>query len=209
MKTAYLWRMTLAGLALALLGGSLALGQDRTTVKAPTPKAGNGDTGDLRTFQLTYADAEEVKQIVTQLGANLAARPGSKPPTPPFPPVSPTLRLAVDQRTRTLFVRGTEKELDAVADLVGILDSDPAKPAPEGRNARVIRLRYAKVPEVTQVLTGLNLQGQVIALPRTNALLLIGTDSEKEVRTVIEKLDVESKATTKPPVKKPTPPVGN
>jgi hypothetical protein len=208
MKTAYLWRTTLAGLVLALLGGSLAVGQEKVTVKAPAPKAGNGDTGDLRTFQLTYADPEEVKQIVTQLGASLAARPGSKP-TPPFPAASATLRLAVDQRTRTLFVRGTEKELDAVADLVAVLDADPAKPTPEGKNTRVIRLRYAKVAEVTQVLTGLNLQGQVVALPRTNALLLTGTDSEKEIRAVIEKLDVESKGTTKPPVKKPTPPVGD
>jgi hypothetical protein len=212
MKTAYLWRTTLAGLTLAILGGSLALGQEKVAVKAPAPtptaKAGNGDTGDLRTFQLTFADPDEVKQIVIQMGATLTGR-SSPRPTPGVPALSPTLRLAVDQRTRTLFVRGTEKELDAVADLVAVLDADPAKPAPEGKNARVIRLRYAKVPEVLQVLTGLNLQGQVVGLPRTNALLLTGTDSEKEVRAVVEKLDVEPKTTTKPPVKKPTPPVGN
>jgi hypothetical protein len=210
MKTAYLWRTIVAGLALAILSAGLAPGQDRVAVKAPAPaaKAGNGGTGDLRTFQLTFADPEEVRQIVTQMGGNMAVRPGSRPP---IPMVSPTLRIAVDQRTRTLFVRGTEKELEAVADLVAILDADPAKPAPEGKSARVIRLRYAKVPEVTQVLTGLNLQGHVIALPRTNAMLLTGTDAEKEVRAVIEKLDVESRTPSKPPVpvKKPTPGVGN
>jgi hypothetical protein len=212
MTTLNLWRATLAAAALAIVGGSLALaqpaGSGKTAVPgAPAGKAGNGDTGDLRTFQLTYADPEEVRGIVTQMGASLTARPGSKP----TPGAVTTLRLAVDPRTKTLFVRGTEKELDAVADLVAILDADPSKPAAEGKSTRVIRLRHVQVGEVMQVLTGLNLQNQVIPLTRTKALLLTGTDTEKEIRAVVEKLDVEPRTSVKPPTggKKPTPPVGD
>ncbi len=209
MKTVNLWRTMLAGAILAVVG-SLGMAQPPASGKAPAPaaKAGNGETGDLRSFQLAYADPEEVRQIVSQMVPGMLAKPGTRP-IPGAPGVPSTLRIAVDQRTRTLFARGTEKELDAVAEVVSLLDADPSKSAPEGKSSRIIRLRYAKVPEVQQVLTGLGLQNQVVYLPRTNAMLLVGTEGEKEIRAVLEKLDVEPRTTSKPPVKKPTPPVND
>jgi hypothetical protein len=212
MKTKSLWRAALAGAAM-VLGGGLVLGGQPPAAKptGPAPKAVPGrpaeaaPAGDnasaLRCFELTNADPEEVRGILAQVGGTLI-KGGPRPVPGATAPNS--LRMAVDARTHTLFVRGTEKELEAVADLVAVLDADPSKPAPEGKSARVIRLRHAKVPEVMQVLTGLGYQGQILPLPRTGTLLLTGPEAEsKEVRSVIEKLDVEHKAGAKPAVKKP------
>jgi type II secretory pathway component GspD/PulD (secretin) len=209
MKT-LLCRTTLGIAAVALCSGLAVGGGDAPLAKAPAPAGkaagANGNTGTLRSFELTNADPEEVRQILMQIGGSLVKSGSRSAPGIPAPPN--TLRMAVDARTHTLFVRGAEKELDAVADLIAVLDADPAKPAPEGKNAQILRLRHAKVPEVVQVLTGLGLQGQVLSLPRTNTLLLIGPEADaRDIRAVVEKLDVERKATTaKPPVKKPTPP---
>jgi type II secretory pathway component GspD/PulD (secretin) len=203
MKT-LLCRMTLGIAAVALCSGLAVGGGDSPLAKAPGPAgkaAGtNGNTATLRSFELTHADPDEVRQLLTQIGGSLLK---SGPRPAPGVPGQTTLRMAVDARTHTLFVRGTEKELDAVTDLIAVLDADPAKSAPESKNAQVIRLRYAKVPEIMPVLTGLGLQNQVLSLPRTNMLLLIGPEADtKDIRAVVERLDIERKAATnKPPVR--------
>jgi type II secretory pathway component GspD/PulD (secretin) len=230
------WRASLAACAVLAALGGLAPGGDAQApargvaapapTKAPAPArpadgAANGGLR-LKCFELAHADPEEVRQTLTQLWGQLtAAHSPGRPGVPGFagvPAGAPGVpaggpRIAVDGRTRTVFVRAPEKDLEAIGDLIAVLDADPGR-GPEGKNGRVVHLRNTKVNEVLQVLTGLGLQGQVLALPRSNALLLTGPEADgKEVREVIDKLDVERKAETKPapgrPAAKPAPPGRN
>jgi hypothetical protein len=158
---------------------------DKSKIKPVVkPKA---DAVGVQTFDLVRADPEEVRMTITKV---IPPRPGNQ-----------GLRLAVDARTKTLFARGTAKELEAVADIVAILDTPAGKPLPEGKGIRVVRLEHVKVNDVVSVLTGLGLQAPV-ALPKLNALILPeGDEAAKDVRTVVEKLDVKTPLTRTKPVK--------
>jgi type II secretory pathway component GspD/PulD (secretin) len=204
--TAHALRAALAAaVALAALSAR-APAQEKAPAKGPAAAAAkaplkpgevpgvNPHALTVKSFELAHADPEEVRQTLTQMWVHVMAAHGARP-GPPGPAQPP--RLAVDARTRTLFVRGNEKELEAVSELVAVLDGDPAKPG-EGKNARVVRLHHAKVGEVLQVLTGLGLAGQVLALPKSNTLILPHNEAEaREVRAVVEKLDVEPRTDNK------------
>ncbi len=108
-------------------------------------------------------------------------------------------RLAVDQRTRSLIVRGTERDLQTVADLVAVLDLPAGKPIPKVKNLRAYQLRHANAEELTQVLQLLELDVRIVPLPKANLLILAGAEEAmKEIGSVIEELDVEQKAPAKP-----------
>jgi type II secretory pathway component GspD/PulD (secretin) len=197
--------LALALVALVGLGVASAPGQDKSNGKQPGSGPGGAKKGDktaeapathLKAFELTRADPEEVRQVLNQLVNTMSApKPGQ-----PIVMGAVSLRLAVDPRTRTLFARGTDKELDTVSDLVAVLDGEPGKAPAEGKSMRIVHLKHAKVQEVLGVLNNLGYQGQVIALPKANSLVLTQPEGEaKEIREVIiEKIDVESKTTSKP-----------
>jgi hypothetical protein len=106
--------------------------------------------------------------------------------------------VAVDQRTRSVIVRGTDKDLQIVADLVAVLDLEKDKtaaaPLAKGRNLRAFNLRYADANEIAKVLRNLNLNARMAFPPKSNLIIVIGSESEmKEIGEVIDALDVEVK----------------
>jgi hypothetical protein len=157
----------------------------------------------LKAFELAHVDAEKMRQTLSTVWPSLMSLKGSTTTTAP--------RLAANSRTKTLFVRGTAKELEAVEDLISILDTASGKPLPDGKWLRAIRLEHAKVPEVVTVLNGLGIQSRVIALHELNTLLVgPAEEGSSDIRLVIEKLDVAKKdekktdKTTKKPIDKST-----
>src|SRR5262249_9218548 len=63
----------------------------------------------------------------------------------------PGWRVAVDKRTRSLIVRGSEKELQVAADLIAVLDAPAGKPMPKLKNVRSFKPKHASVEELAQV----------------------------------------------------------
>jgi hypothetical protein len=105
-----------------------------------------------------------------------------------------TWSVAADQRANCVIVRGTEHDLQVAADLVATLDVAEGKPAPQSRNLRVIRLRFADANEVAQVLEQLHVEANVVPAPKAHAVIVSGPPAAlKEVGEVIEALDVEGK----------------
>jgi hypothetical protein len=108
-------------------------------------------------------------------------------------------RLAVDPRTRSIIVRGTERDLETVADVVALLDLPPGKPLPKVKNLHAYRLRHANAEELTQVLQTLDLAVRIVPMPQANLLIMAGSEEAmKEIASVIEELDVERKPAAKP-----------
>jgi type II secretory pathway component GspD/PulD (secretin) len=191
-------------LSAALVGGgaSVTRGQAKASQepKAGGEKPGVGAAKDenglqVKTFRLRHADPEEVRQILAQVWTTM---PQVKPPVG-FKPGVPTAgaprvpRFAVDTRSRTLFVRGTDKEVAMAVSLVSILDTEPGQPIPESKDLRVLRLQHAKVDQATAVLTALGLQIHTVPLRKTNALVILSPSDANvaAIRDVIESLDVE------------------
>jgi hypothetical protein len=102
--------------------------------------------------------------------------------------------FAIDNRTRSLIVRGTEKDLQAVADFVAIFDLPDDKPIPKLKNVHAFKLRFAKPDDVIEVLKALNINVLVALIPKSTILLVNGPDASiKEATEIIEALDVDIK----------------
>jgi hypothetical protein len=177
------------------------------------PKAVTPEELHVKSFALRHCEPAELRQALGQL-LQLTATPGAgiaptamRTGTPYMGGLQgarPGLSYVVDDRTRTLFVRGTQNEIDKVTGLVDVLDSEPGKTPPAQGGLHVIKLQHAKVDEVMQILNGLQLSNQVVALPKSNLLIVPDSlPSVKEIDRVIETLDVPSAAAKeKPPAPK-------
>jgi hypothetical protein len=110
-------------------------------------------------------------------------------------------RFAADPRSRTLIVRGPERDIQIIADLVTVLDVAPKKAAPKVKNLRVFRLKHADSDTVAAAVSQLGIQARIAParLERgdgSDDLLVIAMGSEEQIREVsqvIEALDVPSK----------------
>jgi hypothetical protein len=109
-----------------------------------------------------------------------------------------SLRLAVDGRTRSLIVRGSERDLQTAADLVTVLDLPPGKPVPKIKNLRAYKLRHANAGELADVLRALELDVRLVPIEKGNFLIVAGPEAAMtEIGETIEQLDVESKPEAK------------
>jgi hypothetical protein len=115
--------------------------------------------------------------------------------------------FAIDSRTRSLIVRGTEKDLQVVADFVAIFDLPDDKPIPKLKNVHAFKLRFAKPNDVIEVLKALNINVLVALIPKSTILLVNGPDAAiKEATEIIEALDADIKeGATKDPGNEPAP----
>jgi beta-lactamase regulating signal transducer with metallopeptidase domain len=110
-------------------------------------------------------------------------------------------RFAGDPRSRTLIVRGPEREVQIITDLVTVFDTAPKKKAPKVKNLHVFKLKHADPDNVIQTLSQLGIQARIAPArlgPEEGEqelfLIAMGPDDQiREVRQVIEALDVESK----------------
>jgi hypothetical protein len=107
----------------------------------------------------------------------------------------PSWRLAVDARSRSLIVRGQDRDLQTAADLVAVLDLPPGKPIPQVKNLRAYKLQHADAEELSNVLSNLELDVRIVPVPGRNILVISGPEAEmKEVCQVIEELDVKPRS---------------
>jgi beta-lactamase regulating signal transducer with metallopeptidase domain len=110
---------------------------------------------------------------------------------------APTWRIAVDRATNSLVMRGTERDLKLVADLITVLDGDAGTSVPRIATFTVIRLKHRSVDDVLPVLQELDVGVRIVNEPRTNTLLVNGSEEAvKEVKELVNALDV---AVSRPP----------
>jgi type II secretory pathway component GspD/PulD (secretin) len=126
-----------------------------TASQAKEPEA-NHDT-QLKVIKLSNAKPEEVRDTLTIIWSPLMNSRGI-----PASMMATGVPVAVNERTKTLFVRGTEKQLEIIENLIQVLDIAPGQDLPKADGLNVVRLRHAKVDQVFQVLAGLGLQQHVI-----------------------------------------------
>jgi beta-lactamase regulating signal transducer with metallopeptidase domain len=117
-------------------------------------------------------------------------------------------RIAVDERTNSLIIRGSEADLRTIGDIVAALDVGDAptstNPPKRLKNLRTFKLKHADVNQVSQIVQDLELNVRVSILPSAEMLIVTGGESAlKEVADLIEELDVEGKPMKQ--IKKPNP----
>jgi type II secretory pathway component GspD/PulD (secretin) len=106
----------------------------------------------------------------------------------------PGWRVTVDERTRSLIVRGTRHDLQVAADVVAVLDGAGGKAVPKVSNLHAFKLKYAQAPRLAQILDELGVKARVVPLHQTNILIVTGpAEAVKEVRDLVQELDVEAK----------------
>ena len=118
-------------------------------------------------------------------------------------PLNATWRMAVDTRTNTLIIRGTEKDLQMAADLVAVLDVPADRPVPNVKNVTAFKLKFAPANEVAAILRELELGAQIVPDERANSIIIAGPEAaRKEIGELIGALDVEGRDTPKRDKKK-------
>lgn len=177
-----------------------------------------------RVFRLSLSDPVEVKQVLEPL-----LEPPPSPgewvrdfgfvPPGPVPSGAPAILasvvrvggpgcdlhvrfsgyVAADARTRSLVVRGTEKELQIAADLVAVLEMPDDKPLPQFKSLRAFSLKHADADELADVLYQLEPEVQIAALPEAKLLIVVGSEEAmKDLGDAIKELDVPTKESPKP-----------
>ncbi len=115
-----------------------------------------------------------------------------------------THRIAIDNRTKSLIVRGTEKDLRIATDLVTVLNTPADKALPKVKNLSAFKLRHANPEELSETLGELELKVRIAAVPDSKLLIVAGSADEiTDITEVIEALDVAGKPEDKKPEKKP------
>jgi len=113
-----------------------------------------------------------------------------------------TTRFAFDERTRTLMVRGQERDLRIVADLVAVLDAAPGNPAPQVKHVSVFRLKHADPQQVALAVMQLGIEARVAPVEEGDFhpevkedqrfLFAIGSEEQiGEIRQVVEAMDMQ------------------
>jgi type II secretory pathway component GspD/PulD (secretin) len=108
--------------------------------------------------------------------------------------VSPDWRLTVDERTRSIIIRGSRQDLRRAAEVIALLDLPAGKAAPKTKNMRAFKLKHAEAAKIASILDELGLDARVLALEGTNRVIVAGTEAAlKEATDLIEQLDVDAR----------------
>jgi type II secretory pathway component GspD/PulD (secretin) len=103
-------------------------------------------------------------------------------------------RVTVDERTRSLIVRGSRHDLQLAADLVAVLDQAGGKAVPKVSNLHAFKLKFAHAPRLAQILDDLGVKARVVPLQKANILIVTGpAEAVTEVSELVKELDVEAK----------------
>ena len=117
---------------------------------------------------------------------------------------APEWRLTIDERTQSIIMRGSRKDLQRAADLIAVLDLPGGKPIPKVKNLRAFKLRFARADKIAEILDQLGTEARILPLTQTNRLIVAGPDAAiKEVADLVEELDVESDADKAGPANRP------
>jgi len=111
-------------------------------------------------------------------------------------PAEPTYRVVAAPHSRSLLFRGTERDLQIVADVVTVLNTPADKSLPKLKSLRAYRLRFADPGELAQTFHQLELEANVQAGPPESKLLFVVGPEEllPEIEEAVKALDVEDKA---------------
>ena len=111
----------------------------------------------------------------------------------PRPPVRPpsNARASTYPNTRSLVVRGTDKDLQIAADLVAFHNRDKGKPLPKLQVLRSFSLKHAEASDLDRIVRELGLPVRVVPYDEERALLAAGSDPAiQELAELIRELDV-------------------
>jgi hypothetical protein len=159
------------------------------------PKKDEG-SAQLKTFVVKNANLTEAQQYLVRYFT--PAAPPPKPGTAPAAP-KPTILVAVEPKTKTLFVRGPAAEVETAGKIIAQLDGSDARGP-----LNVLVLQYAPVDEAMKVLTSLDLAKSVSPLPQSRLLILPQDDpTADEVKTVLVRLEAAFKPEPKAPANAP------
>ncbi|MFL5242104.1 MAG: secretin N-terminal domain-containing protein [Gemmataceae bacterium] len=119
---------------------------------------------------------------------------------PPGGVNGPNWRLTADPRTKSLIIRGSEKDIDLAADLVTVLDLPADKAIPKVKNLRAYKLKHANAGELNSVLSSLEMDARMVPVEKGNILIVAGSeDVMKDMDSVVEALDIEVQQSKEPP----------
>jgi type II secretory pathway component GspD/PulD (secretin) len=107
-------------------------------------------------------------------------------------------RAVGDPRTRSLIVRGLDKDVQLAADLIAILDTPDNKPLPDVKSLKAFRLQHLDANDLVGIMEKLNpnLNYHLVAIGRLKLVLARGNDEQmSEVAEAVKELDIP--ATTK------------
>jgi len=108
-------------------------------------------------------------------------------------------QVTVDNRTRSLIVRATEKNLQLATDLVAVLDLPKDKPLPQVKSLKAFQLKHADAEELLGVLQNLETDARMTALGEAKMLIVAGPDaSMMEIADLVKELDVPTPPQLKP-----------
>ncbi|QJW93583.1 secretin N-terminal domain-containing protein [Frigoriglobus tundricola] len=139
----------------------------------------------VKAFEFKTANPAEVQQLVTKYASAQAGSKGGAG--------RPAVLIAVDPKTKTLFVRGAAADVETAGKIIAQLDNG----ATDGP-LHVIHLQTVAAEEVMRVLGQLDLAAAVHPCPGSRSLVIAhGATNVDQIKTVIEKLDGPSKPAPK------------
>jgi hypothetical protein len=175
--------------AFMAVGLLAALGAAASAQPTGVPKKDDA-AGQLKAYSVRNANPTEVQQILTRYftPTPTPAKPGVAPAA-----AKPTILVAVEPKTKTLFVRGPSADVEAAGKIIAQLDSGDSKGP-----LRVLAVQHVPVEEAMRVLTALDLAKSVVPCPLSHLLILPQDDSSAdEVQTVVNRLEAAFKPETK------------
>ena len=114
-----------------------------------------------------------------------------------MPAPATVARALGDPRTRSLIVRGTEKDQQLAADLIAVLDTPEGKPLPEVKALKAFRLQHLDPDDLTSMLQTLDprMTYRLAPIGRLKLLLATGTEEQmKELTDAVKKLDIPAES---------------
>lgn len=102
-------------------------------------------------------------------------------------------RVAIDERTQSIVMRGSSSDLQRAADIIALLDQPDGKAASKGKNLRAFKLKFADINNIAQIIEQLEIGARVFQLDQSRRLIVAGAESAiEEIADLIEQLDVKT-----------------
>lgn len=107
---------------------------------------------------------------------------------------APVWRATIDDRTKAVIVRGSEKHIKVAADLVAILDRPANAPMPELQAVKAFALKHADATGLVLVIEQLCFEDLRLSAPDEKLLVVLGPDeATKAIAELVKELDVPGK----------------
>ncbi len=111
-----------------------------------------------------------------------------------FPDPALRYKIAVDERTNAVVIRGTERDLQIAAELVALMELPKEKAPPPSKHLRAFRLKHGDAAAIVTLLNELEVDARVVALVDSNIVVVSGSEeATKDIADAIKELDVEVK----------------